>query len=239
MLPKLKTPLFEITIPSTKKNCRFRPFLTKEEKILLMAQAGGSKAEIINSLLQVINNCLVSVDGSKIDVNTLALFDVEYLFLKIRAKSVNNISHLKYLDHEDEKVYEFDVNLDDIEISYDTENNPKIKLDSDIGLILKYPSAKTVELALAEYTSETELTNFLTRECIDKIYDSETVYPRSEITDSELNEFLDNIPIAAARDIDKYFSTLPKLEYTITYTNSKGTDREIKLSSLDDFFTLA
>ena len=141
-LPKIKIPLFDVTIPSTKKDAKFRPFLVKEEKILLMAQSGATKKEMINALKQVINNCVTLLDGKDVDIDALTTFDLEYLFLKIRAKSVDNVVTLKYVDHEDEKEYEFKVALDDIEIKYNPEHTNKIKVDDEIGIILKYLGKK-------------------------------------------------------------------------------------------------
>ena len=123
-LPKVNIPIIELTIPSIKKLVKFRPFLVREEKILLIAQQSGSDTDILNALKQIINNC---VQEPNFDVDDLTTFDLEYMFLKIRAKSVENIVKLKYFDHEDEKTYEVDVDLDKIEVEFDPKNNKKIR----------------------------------------------------------------------------------------------------------------
>jgi len=237
-LPKLKVPLFDVTIPSTNKNAKFRPFLVKEEKILLMAQAGGTKKEIVNALKQIINNCVVLSDGSSVDVDHLTTFDLEYLFIKIRAKSVDNMVKLRYMDHEDQKHYDFEVPLDQIEIVHTPEHKNKIKVDKEVGVVLKYPTA-TMILKMEELDiAEEDAALFMISSCIDYVYDAENVYPAKDETPEELQTFVESLSVSAFTDIQKFFDTMPKLYYKIEYTNSMGTEREIELSSLDDFFTL-
>jgi hypothetical protein len=241
-LPKIKIPLFDVTIPSTKKDAKFRPFLVKEEKILLIAQSGGSKREMVNSLKQVINNCVTMLDGTDVDVDTLTTFDLEYIFLKIRSKSVENVVKLKYLDHEDEKEYEFEVRLDDIAIKYSPDHSNKVKINDDIGIVLRYPTASiinTFDKEEDEDLSETEISIAMVKHCIDKIYDKEQVYLVSECAPGELDEFIDSMNVKAFEGIQKFFESMPTMYHKIEYTNSKGTARVIELTTLDDFFTLA
>jgi hypothetical protein len=238
-LPKLKIPMFDATIPSTKKNIKYRPFLVKEEKILLMAQSGANKTEMINALKQVINNCSTNLDGSDVDVDELTTFDLEYMFVKIRSKSVDNIVKLKYIDHQDEKTYEFEVKLDELEVKFDKEHTNKIKVSDDIGIVMKYPTAALMGSLDLEAMNETEITTTLIKECMEKIYDEDTVYVVKENDPKELEEFIDSLNVKAFEEIQKFFATMPKLYHKIEYTNSKGTAREIELSSLDDFFTFA
>ena len=241
-LPKIKIPLFDVTIPSTKKDAKFRPFLVKEEKILLIAQSGGSKREMVNSLKQVINNCVTLLDGTDVDVDTLTTFDLEYIFLKIRSKSVENVVKLKYLDHEDEKEYEFEVRLDDIAIKYTPDHSNKVKINDDIGIVLRYPTASiinTFDKEEDEDLSETEISIAMVKHCIDKIYDKEQVYLVSECAPGELDEFIDSMNVKAFEGIQKFFESMPTMYHKIEYTNSKGTARVIELTTLDDFFTLA
>ena len=237
-LPKLKVPLFDVTIPSTNKEVKFRPFLVKEEKILLMAQSSDSKKDVINAIKQIINNCVVTNDGKSFDVNDLATFDMEYLFLKIRAKSVENLVKLKYKDSEDEKSYEFEVNLDEIEIQRDDTHTNKIKVSDDVGIIMKYPTPEITNKISEDNLNYEALTALMIRECLDKIYDSDNVYLVRDSDPKEVDEFIDSMSIRVLEDITKFFDTAPKLFYKIEYTNSKGTKRVIELSSLDDFFTL-
>lgn len=237
-LPKLKVPLFDATIPSTNKNAKFRPFLVKEEKILLMAQAGGTKKEIVNALKQIINNCVVLADGSSVDVDNLTTFDLEYFFIKIRAKSVDNIVKLKYLDHEDKKYYDFEVPLDQIEIVHTPGHSNKVKADKDIGIVLRYPTTSLILEMENKDIPEEDSAFFVITSCIDSVYDAENVYPAKDETPEELKAFVESLSVSTFTEIQNFFDTMPKLHYKIEYTNSMGTERVIELSSLDDFFTL-
>lgn len=237
-LPKLKIPLFDVTVPSTGKDAKFRPFLVKEEKILLMAQQSGDKKTIINSLQQILNNCMASIDGKKLDVDKFTTFDIEYLFLKIRAKSVDNIVELVYTDNEDGKENKFKVSLDDIEIKHDPDHTNKIKVNDEVGLILKYPTATELN-AFDENLNIGEIAVEVVKTCLLQVYDKDEVYEVKDASKEELNEFVDSLPHSAYESIQKFIDTMPKMYHKIEYKNSVGTDRVIELTSLEDFFTLA
>ena len=238
-LPKLTVPLFDTNIPSTKLPIRFRPFLVKEEKILLIAQSGESKKEMILALKQIINNCTLTHEGGNIDVEQLTLFDLEYLFVKIRAKSVDNVVTLRYVDHEDEKTYEFKVPLDNIEVIFDETHTNKIKITDSVGVIMKYPTASMMNDIDFDNIKEVELTSFLVKKCMDKIWEGDNLFIVKESTSEELDEFIDSLDVDSYKQIQKFFETMPKLHYEIKYINSKGTDRKIELESLNDFFSFA
>lgn len=230
-LPKISTPVFFIKIPSTGKEFKFRPFLVKEEKILLMAQQ-GENSDVLFALKQIINNCCFD----DLNVEDLATFDLEYIFLKLRAKSVNNLIKLRYRDTEDDKIYDFEVNLDEIEVKFEEETDNKVQINEEVGLVLKYPNVKVTE-KLVNIEDQAELLNKILVHCIDVIYDKENVYPASESTEQELTEFLENLDTKSFKKIEEFFSNMPKLHHEIRYQNSLGNDRVIKLDSIQDFFT--
>jgi len=231
-LPKIQTPIFSITIPSTSVQKKFRPFLVKEEKILLLAQQ-GNELDQITALKQIINNCCLD----DIVVDKLTTFDLEYVFLKLRAKSVNNIVKLKYRDFEDEQVYDFEVNLDEVEVRFDPEHEQNIKVTDEVGIIMKYPDVKiAAQLQTAESTED--MFTAIVINCIDSIYDSEKVYPAAETDPAEIVEFIDSLDHASFEKIQKFFETMPKLYHELNYTNKNGNERKIKLESVKDFFTL-
>lgn len=230
-LPKIQTPIFFIRIPSTKKEFKFRPFLVKEEKLLLMAQ-NSSDIEEVTALMQIINNCCLD----DIDIDNLTTFDVEYIFLKLRARSVNNIVNLKYRDTEDDKIYEFDLNLDEIEVIFDENHSNKIQINDEVGVILKYPNL-TVGEKVSKINNESDLLNSILINCIDVIYDKDKVYPAKESTEQELIEFIENLDTKSFKKIEEFFLTMPKLYHEIKYKNSLDHERTIKLSTLKDFFT--
>lgn len=233
-LPKINHPTFELTLPSNKQKVKFRPFLVKEEKILLMAMQGEDSEEILNSIKQVINNCILT-DG--VDIDKLATFDLEYLFIKIRAKSVNNMVKLTYRDLEDDKKYDFEVNLDEVEVKFDSNHTNKIEINKSIGFFLSYPNAG-ISSRIKDVENETDLFFSILKNCIEKIYDGENEYHTSSATEEELEEFMQNLDVKSFNKIQEFFSSMPKLYYEINYTNSLGNERTIKLSTLNDFFTL-
>jgi len=229
-LPTIEQPIFEMKIPSTGKNVKFRPFLVREEKILLIAQQGGNDKDVIRAIKQILSACLID----NIDVDQLATFDLEYMFLKLRARSVNNIVKLAYRDTEDDKVYDFEIDLDQIEIEVKPINN-KIKVNDEIGIIMKYPAASITE-ELGEYDNEVDLLLFFVRKCIDQIFDSENVYPANESTEEEINQFIDSLNVQTFEKIREFFNSIPTLSHTLKYTNSNDNERVIELNNLKDFF---
>jgi len=229
-LPKIDQPLFDLIIPSTGKKIAFRPFLVKEEKILLIAQSGGD-GEIIRAIKQIINNCVIE----DINVDDLATFDLEYMFLKLRAKSVNNLIKLSYRDNEDDELYDFEVDLDTIEVEIPKDINSKIKINETVGMTMKYPSAGISD-KISEFENEVELLTFFITNCIDTIYDEETVYVANDYSAKDLNEFLDSLDVSTFDKIREFFEKIPKMRHTINYTNKLGNERTIELSSIRDFF---
>lgn len=235
MLPKIDKPLFELTVPSMAKKFNFRPFTVKEEKILLNGQQSGEEKDIILAIKQVVNNCC---QDSTFEVDDLATFDLEYMFLKLRAKSVNNVIEVSYRDNEDDKVYDFQINLDDVKmINLDADTSKIIAVSDTIGIKMKYPSVTIID-NIPEYTDPTDVVDYLIKNCIDSIYDSDSVYPISDITQEELSEWLDDLDGESFKKIREFFDNLPQMYYKITYTNSLSNERVIELNSLNDFFTL-
>lgn len=233
-LPKISHPTFELLLPSNKQKIKFRPFLVREEKILLMAMQGEDSDEIINSIKQVINNCVLS-EG--LDIDRLATFDLEYLFLKIRAKSVNNIIKLTYRDLEDELKYDVEINLDDVEVKFDDTHTNKIEVNDKMGFYLMYPHAGLSE-KITDSNNETDVFFSILKNCIEKIYDGDNIYMASDSSPEELEEFLQSLDVKTFKKIQDFFQTMPRLYHEIKYTNSLGNERTIKLSSLTDFFML-
>jgi hypothetical protein len=233
-LPKLMHPVFELNIPSTKQKVKFRPFLVKEEKLLLMAKQSGEQKDIVNVLKQIINNCDVD---SVLNVDSLASFDIEYLFLKLRAKSVNNIIELAYTDFEDEETYKFELNADDIEIVFNEKHSNIINLTEQSGIVMKYPSMDLMGKAM-ENTDISNLLFYMIKGCMDQYFEDDKIVLFSDSKPEEVDEFVDSLPTSVIREFETFFDTMPKLYHKMEYTNKKGTDRVIELKTLEDFFTL-
>jgi hypothetical protein len=233
-LPKLMHPTFDLTVPSSKKKVKFRPFLVKEEKLLLMAKQSEESSDITNVLRQIIINCDVE---SALDVDKLASFDIEYLFLKLRSKSINNIIDLAYTDYEDEEVYKFEIDLDKVEIVFNKDHKNVIKLTEESGIVMKYP---TVDL-MSEVLKQEDLSSILflmIKGCMDQYYNGDAITYFKDSTPEEVDEFVDSLPTSVLKDFEVFFDTMPRLYHKLEYKNKKGTDRVIELRTLEDFFTL-
>ena len=150
---------------------------------------------------------------------------------------MNNIVKLTYRDNEDDELYNFEVNLDDIEIQMPENVDNKIKVTNNVGLTMKYPSAAITDKLNREFETQIELLTFFITSCIDTIYDEENVYIASEYSEKELNEFIDGLDVSTFDKIRAFFETMPKVSHTITYTNKLDNERKIELNNLKDFFT--
>lgn len=232
-LPRIDKPLFKMMMPSKQKEVTSRPFLVKEEKILLMAQMSGTEKDIILAIKQILQNC---IQDEWFDADDLTTFDLEYMFLKLRARSVNNIVKLSYEDLEDGKRYDFDVDLDKIELTNNDKHTNKIAITDDIGIIMRYPTVDDVQSVSPEL-NYIEMLEELVYKCVDKIYDNENVYPASQELPEELRAFLEGLDVNTYQKIREFFETLPKLTHRITYTNSLNNERFVELRNLKDFFT--
>ena len=232
-LPKLDKPLFDLEIPSKQTTVKCRPFVVKEEKILLMAQQAGQEKDIVLAIKQVLENC---VQDPTFDSDDLTTFDLEYMFLKLRARSVNNVIEVSYRDNEDDKVYDFEIDLDTVEMMKPAEINNKIMVTDTVGIVMKFPSVKVLENT-PENTSAPDLVEYLVRSCVDQIFDEDEVYLASESTEAELQEFIEGLDVQTFQKIREFFDSLPSLYHKLEYKNANGNERVIELKTLSDFFT--
>jgi hypothetical protein len=240
MLPKLEYPSIDIELKSSKKKLKFRPILVKEEKLLLMAKEGANDSDIFNAVKQVVANC--SIDPA-FNVDKLPLFELEYIFLYLRMQSINNVVELSYHDNEDKQDYKFSVNLEDIKIKYpETKVSNTINIDNTkTGLVLRYPPASLYSNdKFLKSTSVTETFEEVLLNSIEQIFDEENVYDLSNgtTTKEEIIEFIDNVSSSTYKKIQVYFDSIPYMEHIINYKNKNGTERNISLRTLNDFFIL-
>lgn len=234
-LPKIEYPINEILIPSLKKKMKFRPMLVKEEKILLMAKSSEDDTDIFNAVLQVVNNCALE---DSFDTSKLAIFDIEYIFLKIRAFSIGETTEVSYRDVDDQKVYDFEIDLTKIEVDFTNTVPDTVKISDTSGFTLRYPPARLY--ADKEFLSlePNKVFDHLVLECIDKIFDGEQVYQSSLYKKEELAEFVEGLPIKSYDEIRNFFTNVPSMKHEIKYTNKNGLERVILLRNLSDFFIL-
>ena len=227
-----KTPKYEITIPSTKKKTTFRPFLVKEEKILLIAQETGSYKEILQAIEDVIESC---VDGIE-NASSLPVFDVEYLFLRLRAKSVSEVATPTIQCPVTNENIELQINLTDIEPSSDKNHKKNIKIDDDIMVIMKYPTLKMMKNNENDTSYDNPESFYgLIVDCIDTIKTKEESIDVSSLPKSEVEDFIGNMNKFQFEKILDFFITSPQLKHAVKYTASDGVEREVVLQGLSDF----
>ena len=234
-LPKLTTPTYELEIPSTDEKISYRPFLVKEEKILLMAMESGKNEDIVNAIKQIVSECTYN----KLKLGNMPMFDIEYIFLNIRAKSIGEVSKLRVLCPDDKKTYaDIEVNLEDVQVQVDDEHTNKIELTDSMGMIMTYPTIDSfMETGLEKITASNMLDVIGT--CILQIYENkgEKIYDAKDQTKKELNEFIEQLSSQQFKQIQKFYDTMPKVKHTIKVKNPKTKKTsEITLQGLNDFF---
>lgn len=230
-LPKIKHPTYKVVIPSTQKPITLRPYTVKEEKLLMMARSTNNADDTIAAIKQVLQNCIIEA----VDVEKLATFDIEYLFMKLRSKSVGEIVELEYTDSETKEVIKFKINLEEVEIKKNPEHSNKIMVQDNIGIVFKYPTLDDIKIIEAAGDDQEEIVFKVLLNCIDKIFDEDSVY--SEFTESELEDFVNSLPIESMDGIRKFFDTMPVLEHTVTLKNKNGDTKTVTLRGITSFFT--
>ena len=235
-LPKIDQPLFEIEIPSTGKKARYRPFTVKEEKILLIAQESREQNQILLAVKQIITNCVPDVDVEK-----LAIFDLEYLILNIRAKSVNNEIDFGFMDPDTEERIDVTVDVNDIKVEFNPDHEKKVELNRQYYVMMRYPTLKEVTNLSnsAEESNETEQMFNTMISCIDTLVDQQTdeVYKLEEFSSEEVSDFVDGFTSTVVEQLQKFFTTMPKLSHTINYKDKEGKDKVFVVEGMDSFFT--
>ena len=234
-LPKLNTPTYELEVPSTDDKIKYRPFLVKEEKILLMAIESTKNEEIVRAVKDIVSECTFN----KLDVANMPMFDVEYIFLNIRAKSVGETSKIKVLAPDDKKTYiETEVNLTDVQVQVDDDHTNKIELTDDMGIIMTYPTIDSFQEAGIQNVKASNMLDIIAS-CILQIYENkgEKVYQAKDQTKKELTEFIEQLNTKQFRELQKFFDTMPKLKHTIKVKNPKTKkSSDVVLQGLNDFF---
>jgi len=235
-LPRIDVPIYELVIPSTDEKIKFRPFLVKEEKILLIAMESGKPEEMIQAVQDIVDECTYN----KLKLGEMPMFDVEYLFLNIRAKSVGEVSKLKVLCQDDMKTYaKIEIDLNEVEVQVDSEvHTNKIELSDEMGVIMKYPTIDSfTDNGIEDIKPSNMLEVIVT--CISQIYDKkgEEVYDSKDSTQKELIEFVEQMNSQQFADVQKFFDTMPSLKHEITVVNPKTKKKnKVVLSGLTDFF---
>ena len=233
-LPKLDTPTFDYTLPVSQIPVSFRPFLVKEEKLLLVGKE-ASVGQQVSAMKQVLNNVILSPDN--LDMERLPSVDLEMLFIQLRAKSVQNVVELQYRDKEDNEVYKFNIDLEELEPTINPDHQNEIQLDNDITVELRDPDIGVMTQAgmtVNEGEMDSEEIFKLIAGCIVKVYDKDNVY--DDFTKKEAIDFVKSFDIKRFEKLREFFDTLPKLTYELNYVNKNKNKRKIVLNGVSDFF---
>ena len=238
-LPKINTPTYELELPSTGKKIKYRPFLVKEEKILLMALETEDTKQISNGVIQILNDCILT---RGVKVQNLATFDIEYLFLNVRAKSVGESVEVNITCPDDgETMVEMDIDLDSIKVIKNKDHNKIINLDDTYSMKLKYPSFDQFidnNFETTNNISDVKKSLDVIVSCIEMVYDNEESWNASDCSKKELVEFLDQLNTKQFKQIETFFTTMPKLSHTVTVKNpNTGVESEVVLEGLNSFFS--
>ena len=230
-LPKIVTPTYELEIPSSKEKITYRPFLVKEEKILLLAQEAGEESDILNAIKQIIKNCTFE----EVEVNDMALFDLEYIFLRIRSKSLGEKVELKLLCDDDGETYaDVTVDLDEVTVDFPKEHTNNIQLTDTISLVMRYPQMSALSLTTV---SDTETIFHMIKTSIRQIIDGETIYEQVDFTEEDLDVFIESLTSEHFKNIQEFFQTMPKLKHVVKYKNPKTKKQNKRtLEGLNSFF---
>jgi len=238
-LPKISTPTYELEIPSTGKKIKYRPFLVREEKVLIMALESEDMGQITNAIVEILSDCIIT---RGVEVSELATFDIEYLFLNVRAKSVGEKLEVSVTCPDDgETQVELEIDIDTIKVQKDEKHNNIIKLDDTLSMKMKYPSVKQ----FVENNFEVDTTNTgvdqsldMIASCIEMVYNDDECWSASDCTPKEMMEFVEQMNTKQFKEIENFFITMPKLSHTINVKNpNTKKDNEVVLEGLASFFS--
>ena len=234
-LPVLITPTYELEVPSTEEKIKYRPFLVKEEKILLIALESNESLDIVQAVKTIVDDCTFS----KLDLGNLPMFDVEYIFLQIRAKSVGEVSKVRILCQDDMDTYtDVEINLTEIQVEVIEGHTNKIELTDEMGIIMKYPTIDSFQGTGITTIDSSNMLDVISS-CILQVYDKkgEDVHYAKDQTAKELIDFIEQLSSQQFKDLQKFFDTMPRLKHTIIVENPKTKVKNtVVLNGLNDFF---
>jgi hypothetical protein len=238
-LPKINTPTYELVLPSNGKKIKYRPFLVREEKILIMAMESEDMKQITNAIVQILSDCIISKD---VKVESLSTFDIEYLFLNVRGKSVGETVEVNITCPDDgETQVEMVIDIDSIKVQKIKGHKNIIKLDDNLSMKLKYPSLEQFvenNFEVAETQSSVGQSLSMITSCIEMVYNNDESWEATDCTKEELEEFIEQLNTKQFKEIENFFTTMPKLSHTIVVKNpNTGMESEVVLEGLASFFS--
>ena len=232
-LPKLETPTYELELPSTGEKVKYRPFLVKEQKNLMLASESEDETQIQNALANLISECTFG----KIDPFEVPMFDIEFLFLRIRGKSVGEKIELNVLCPDDNKTRtKITINLEDIDVHMDASHNNEIVVTDNITIFMRYPTLKDITNVTTD-SGDVNTIFTLIKKCVAEIHDEKTIHNRIDISEKEMEEFIDNLPSAIFETLGEFFNSMPKVQHPIKITNPKTKKKgEVIIEGIQSFF---
>ena len=236
-LPKIATPTYELVLPSSEQKVKYRPFLVKEEKLLVIALESEDTKQITNAIKSVIKNCILT---RGIKVESLPTFDIEYLFLNIRGKSVGEVIDVNIICPDDgETTVPIQINVDEIQVVKSDDHDTKIKLDDSLMMQMKYPSLDQFIKSNFDFTDDNAMEQSfeLVAACVDQIFNEEESWSTADVTKKELLDFLDQMNTSQFKQVEKFFETMPKLSHKVMVKNPEtDVESEVVLEGLSSFF---
>lgn len=233
-LPKIDMPIYQCDLPSTGKKIRFRPFTVKEEKILLTARETEDIEQMLIAIRQILSNCLIDTN-----IETLTSFDIEYLLIQIRSKSVDNKVSFEVKDPDTDETVKLELDLSKVEVQRSPEHNNKIKVSDEYTIFLKYPTIESVGKItedLTEKKPDVDNTYRIISACLDKLASKDEVYNFKDFSQKEVEEFLESLHADTVKSIKKFFDTMPKIRHEMKYKNSKGDEKTFVIEGTRSFF---
>ena len=231
-LPKLNTPTYELELPSTGEKIKYRPFLVKEQKILMMAQESKNETEVLNAMTSLVSDCTFDV----VDAKNSPMFDVEYIFLRIRGKSIGEKIELNLTCEDDgETQVPYELNLEEVGVNMTEDHTTEIDIGNDVKIHFRYPYLKDM-MGIPETINETEKSFYVLNSCINSIHYGDDIYKRIDISDKDVNEFVDQLTTEQFEKIMVFFNTMPKVRHTLTFVNpNTQAMNEVVLEGLESF----
>lgn len=231
-LPKIDLPISEMELPSSGKKIKYRPFTVKEEKILLVAQESEDPEQELLAARQIVNNCLIDCD-----VSTLAMFDLEYVLLQLRSRSVDNNVSFTITDPDTQETVELDLDITAVKVTIDERHSKEVRVNDEYVLFLKYPTIDEFGQIIKLNPKDPLVNYYIMVACLDKIASEDEIHDFAEYTQEEIDAFMEEMPGEVIKGVQLFFETMPKLRHEMKYKNKEGNEKTFVVEGMRSFFS--
>lgn len=231
-LPKIDLPISEMELPSTGKKIKYRPFTVKEEKVLLVAQESGDPEQELLAARQIVNNCLIDCD-----ISTLAMFDLEYVLLTLRSRSVDNNISFSIKDPDTDESVQLNLDITEVKVKKDPDHTKEVRINDDYILYLKYPTIDEFAQIIKMDPKDPLVNYYIMVACLDKIASEDEIHLFSEYSQEETDEFMEGMPGEVIKGVQRFFETMPKLRHEMKYKNKEGKEQTFVVEGMRSFFS--